>query len=90
MPRSVYRLWDLPLASSFAFVAELPAFGTSEPLTGYGVGITPKLQYTFGSGLISKVAGDTIWTNLGGHAQSLINNSEPTRLDVIAYSVFWV
>jgi hypothetical protein len=29
-----------------SFGAKLPAFGTSEPLTGYGVGITLKLQYT--------------------------------------------
>ena len=30
-----------------SFGAELLTFGTSEPLAGYGVGITPKLQYTF-------------------------------------------
>jgi hypothetical protein len=30
-----------------SFGAELLAFGTYEPLTSYGIGITPKLQYTF-------------------------------------------
>ncbi len=30
-----------------ALGTELLVFGTSEPMTGYGVGITPKLRYTF-------------------------------------------
>jgi lipid A 3-O-deacylase len=50
--------------------AELLAFTTSEPLTGYGVGITPKLQYTF-IGLdrlrpYIEGGGGPIWTDLGG------------------------
>ena len=50
--------------------AELLAFGTSEPLTGYGVGITPKLQYTFVE--LDRLrpyiegGGGPIWTDLGG------------------------
>jgi lipid A 3-O-deacylase len=50
--------------------AELLAFGTSEPLTGYGVGVTPKLQYAF-AGLdrlrpYIEGGGGPIWTDLGG------------------------
>jgi lipid A 3-O-deacylase len=50
--------------------AELLAFRTSEPLTAYGVGITPKLQYTF-VGLnrlrpYIEGGGGPIWTDLGG------------------------
>jgi lipid A 3-O-deacylase len=50
---------------------ELPAFRTSEPLTGYGVGITPKLQYIF-VGLnrlrpYIEGGGGPMWTDLGGH-----------------------
>ena len=50
--------------------AELLAFTTSEPLTGYGVGITPKLQYTF-VGLerlrpYIDGGGGPLWTDLGG------------------------
>ena len=51
--------------------AELLAFGTSEPLTGYGVGITPERQYTFvGLGRLRPYiegGGGPIWTDLGGH-----------------------
>jgi lipid A 3-O-deacylase len=49
---------------------EVLAFTTSEPLTAYGVGITPKLQYTF-VGLnrlrpYIEGGGGPIWTDLGG------------------------
>jgi len=49
---------------------ELLAFGTSEPVTGYGVGITPKLQSTF-VGLdrlwpYIEGGGGPLWTDLGG------------------------
>lgn len=53
-----------------ALGAELLVFGTSEPVTGYGVGITPKLQYTFVG--LNRVrpyiegGGGPIWTGLGG------------------------
>jgi lipid A 3-O-deacylase len=50
--------------------AELLAFETSEPVTGYGVGIAPKLQYTF-VGLdrlrpYLEGGGGPLWTDLGG------------------------
>ena len=50
--------------------AELLAFGTYEPLTSYGIGITPKLQYTF-VGLDRlrpsiESGGGPLWTDLGG------------------------
>lgn len=50
--------------------AELLAFTTSEPLTAYGVGFTPKLQYFF-VGLnrlrpYIEGGGGPIWTDLGG------------------------
>jgi hypothetical protein len=50
MPSWSVTLTD-PIGSSWyqgqvALGAELLVFGTSEPVTGYGVGITPKLQYT--------------------------------------------
>jgi lipid A 3-O-deacylase len=53
-----------------SFGAELLAFGTSEPVTGYGVGITPKLHYSFISfdrlrPYIEGGAGP-LWTDLGG------------------------
>jgi lipid A 3-O-deacylase len=53
-----------------SFGAELLTFGTSEPVTGYGVGITPKLQYTF-VGLprlqpYIEGGGGPLWTDLGG------------------------
>lgn len=64
-----------PIGSNFyrgqvSLGAELLAFGTSEPLTGYGVGVTPKLQYTF-TGLdrlrpYIEGGGGPIWTDLGG------------------------
>lgn len=46
------------------------AFGTSKPLTGFGVGVTPKLQYTF-VGLdrlrpYLEGGGGPLWTDLGG------------------------
>lgn len=50
--------------------AELLAFGTYEPLTSYGVGITPKLQYAFVG--IDRLrpyidgGGGPLWTDLGG------------------------
>jgi len=55
--------------------AELLAFGTTEPLTGYGVGVTPKLQYTF-AGLdrlrpYIEGGGGPIWTDLGGRVPEL-------------------
>lgn len=64
-----------PIGSSWyrgqvALGAELLAFETSEPLTGYGVGITPKLHYTFVG--LSRLqpyvegGGGPIWTDLGG------------------------
>jgi hypothetical protein len=45
------------------------AFGTSKPLTGFGVGVMPKLQYTF-VGLdrlrpFIEGGGGAIWTDLG-------------------------
>jgi hypothetical protein len=51
--------------------AELLMLGTSEPLTGYGVGITPKLQYAV-VGLnrlrpYIEGGGGPLWTDLGGH-----------------------
>lgn len=53
-----------------SFGAELLAFTTSEPLTAYGIGITPKLQYTF-VGLEQlrpyiDGGGGPLWTDLGG------------------------
>jgi lipid A 3-O-deacylase len=53
-----------------ALGAELLVFRTSEPVTSYGVGITPKLQYTF-VGLDRlrphiEGGGGPIWTDLGG------------------------
>ncbi|MCG3773925.1 MAG: hypothetical protein JW395_0742 [Nitrospira sp.] len=53
-----------------SFGAELLAFVTSEPVTGYGVGITPKLHYSFISfdrlrPYIEGGAGP-LWTDLGG------------------------
>jgi lipid A 3-O-deacylase len=50
--------------------AELPMFRTSEPVTAYGVGITPKLQYMF-VGLTRlrpyiEGGGGPMWTDLGG------------------------
>ena len=53
-----------------SFGAEMLAFGTSEPVTGYGVGITPKLHYSFISfdrlrPYIEGGAGP-LWTDLGG------------------------
>jgi lipid A 3-O-deacylase len=50
--------------------AELLAFETSEPVIGYGVGVTPKLQYTFVS--LDRLrpylegGGGPLWTDLGG------------------------
>jgi len=64
-----------PIGSSLyrgqvSFGAELLAFETSEPVTGYGVGITPKLQYTFvGLDRLRPYidgGGGPIWTDLGG------------------------
>jgi hypothetical protein len=53
-----------------ALGAEFLVLGTSEPVTGSGVGITPKLQYTF-VGLdwlrpYIEGGGGPIWTDLGG------------------------
>ncbi len=50
--------------------AELPALRTSEPVTAYGVGFTPKLQYVF-VGLnrlrpYFEGGGGPLWTDLGG------------------------
>ncbi len=64
-----------PIGSSWyrgqiALGAELLGFGTSEPKTAYGVGVTPKLQYTFIS--LDRLrpyvegGGGPIWTDLGG------------------------
>ena len=53
-----------------SFGAELLMLGTSEPLTGYGVGITPKLQYAFvGLDRLRPYidgGGGPLWTDLGG------------------------
>jgi lipid A 3-O-deacylase len=53
-----------------SFGAELLLFGTSEPVTSYGFGITPKLQYTFvGFDRLRPYiegGGGPLWTNLGG------------------------
>ncbi len=74
MPSWSMTLTD-PIGSNWyrgqvALGAELLVFGTSEPVTGYGVGITPKLQYTF-VGLdrlrpYLEGGGGPIWTDLGG------------------------
>ena len=50
--------------------AELLALTTSEPITAYGIGFTPKLQYLF-VGLdrlrpYIEGSGGPIWTDLGG------------------------
>jgi len=64
-----------PIGSSWyqgqvALGAELLAFGTSEPMTAYGIGATPKLQYTFTSldrlRPYTEGGGGPIWTDLGG------------------------
>ena len=53
-----------------ALGAELVAFHTSEPITAYGVGFTPKLVYT--STAYGRVrpfiegGGGPVWTDLGG------------------------
>lgn len=64
-----------PIGSSWyrgqvALGAELLTFRTSAPTTAYGIGATPKLQYTF-IGLdrlrpFIEGGGGPIWTNLGG------------------------
>lgn len=74
MPSWSMTLTD-PIGSNWyrgqvALGAELLAFGTSEPMTGYGVGIAPKLQYTF-VGLdrlrpYIEGGGGPLWTDLGG------------------------
>ncbi len=50
--------------------AELPTFRTSEPVTAYGVVITPKLQYMFvGLNRLQPYiegGGGPMWTDLGG------------------------
>ena len=64
-----------PIGSSWyrgqvALGAELLAFETSEPLSGYGVGVTPKLQYPFVS--LNRLrpyledGGGPLWTDLAG------------------------
>ena len=71
---------------------ELLAFGTSEPLTSYGVGITPKLQYTF-VGLhrlrpYIEGGGGPIWTDLGGHVPE-----QPGQFNFVAWGgagVAWI
>ena len=53
-----------------AIGAELLAFGTYEPVTAYGVAVTPKLVYTFT--MLHRLrpyvegGGGPIWTDLGG------------------------
>jgi len=64
--------------------AELLAFGTSEPVTGYGVGITPKLQSTF-VGLdrlwpYIEGGGGPIWTDLGGRVPEPAGGVQLCRL----------
>lgn len=53
-----------------ALGAELIAFHTAEPLTAYGVGLTPKLVYTSTAfGRIHpflEAGGGPVWTDLGG------------------------
>ena len=53
-----------------ALGAELLTFGTSEPLTAYGVGVTPKLQYRFTAWdrlrPYVEGGGGPLWTDLGG------------------------
>lgn len=50
--------------------AELPTFRTDEPVTAYGVGVTPKLVYTFTA--LNRLrpylegGGGPLWTDLGG------------------------
>lgn len=74
MPSWSMTLTD-PIGSSWyqgqiAVGAELLAFGTSEPKTAYGIGVTPKLHYTFTS--LDQLrpyiegGGGPIWTDLGG------------------------
>jgi lipid A 3-O-deacylase len=64
--------------------AELLAFGTYEPLTSYGVGITPKLQYAFvGLDRIHPYiegGGGPIWTDLGGQVPE-----QPGQFNVVVW-----
>ena len=67
-----------------SFGAELLAFGTSEPVTGYGVGITPKLQYTF-VGLdrlrpYIESGGGPLWTDLGGQVPE-----QPGQFNIVVW-----
>ena len=74
MPSWSVTLTD-PIGSSWyrgqvSIGAEVLAFRTSEPTTAYGIGATPKLQYTFIS--LDQLrpyiegGGGPIWTDLGG------------------------
>ena len=67
-----------------SFGAELLAFGTYEPLTSYGVGITPKLQYTF-VGLdrlrpYIEGGGGPLWTDLGGQVPE-----QPGQFNIVVW-----
>lgn len=50
--------------------AELPTFGTAEPVTAYGIGVTPKLIYAFTAlnrlRFYVEGGGGPLWTDLGG------------------------
>ncbi len=74
MPSWAMTLTD-PVGSSWyrgqvALGAELLGFGTSEPNTAYGVGVTPKLEYRLtGFGRLRPYiegGGGPLWTDLGG------------------------
>ena len=74
MPSWAMTLTD-PVGSSWyrgqvALGAELLGFGTSEPKTAYGVGVTPKLEYRLtGFGRLRPYiegGGGPLWTDLGG------------------------
>lgn len=74
MPSWMVTLTE-PIGSSWyqgqlALGAEMIAFHTSEPITAYGIGLTPKLVYTStGVGRVRpflEVGGGPVWTDLGG------------------------
>jgi len=67
-----------------SFGAELLAFGTYEPLTSYGIGITPKLQYAFVS--LDRLrpyidgGGGPLWTDLGGQVPE-----QPGQFNIVVW-----
>ncbi len=67
-----------------SFGAELLAFGTYEPQTSYGIGITPKLQYAFvGLDRLHPYidgGGGPIWTDLGGQVPE-----QPGQFNIVVW-----